>query len=160
MRAHGTPAVDTAGKAVTLSVTITSGRTSSQISSIRSWAYLAPSASSAQIGMVTVSSCSMVGLRNSGAVVADELRPALAHLLLVLGRRRHPHQGLLEAALLELALERLLDDEHHADPALAQVVAHRDEVVGGSPGARLGEECDRGLLVHAASVTEARPNPD
>jgi hypothetical protein len=36
---------------------------------------------------------------------ADELSPALADLLLVLGRRRHPHQRLLEAALLELALE-------------------------------------------------------
>ena len=63
------------------------------------------------------SSCSIVGLAEHRAGVADEVLPELAGLLLGLGRRREPHQPLLEALLLERAGERLLDHEHHPVPA-------------------------------------------
>src|SRR5579864_9292598 len=62
------PAVSTAGKATTLSCTITFGRTDSKISVSRWLTYFEPSMSSLQIGLVSVSICSIVGLRNSGAV--------------------------------------------------------------------------------------------
>src|SRR5215472_14307567 len=70
MRTNGTPAVSRAGKQTTLSSTITSGRTRRTISSSCGWQYLAPRISSAKTGLIQVSSCSMVGLRNSGAVCA------------------------------------------------------------------------------------------
>jgi alkyl hydroperoxide reductase subunit AhpC len=66
--AQGQSASSTAGKPVTLSVQIRSGRTSSQISISRSWECRAPATSASQIGFVTVSCCSIVGRRNSGAV--------------------------------------------------------------------------------------------
>ena len=53
---------------MTLSVTTTSGRTLSQMSITRSCEYCSPATSASQIGLVTVSICSMVGLANSGAV--------------------------------------------------------------------------------------------
>src|SRR3954466_13921756 len=68
IRTNGTPAVVSAGNATTLSSTITSGRTRSMISSSCGWQNLAPSISSCQTGFTQVSSCSMVGLRNCGAV--------------------------------------------------------------------------------------------
>ena len=46
--------------------------------------------------------------------VADEVLPELPGRLLDLGRRPEPHEPLLEAARLERAGERLLDDEHDA----------------------------------------------
>ena len=67
---NGTPAVSRAGKQITLSSTITSGRVRATISASCSWQYRAPLISSAQTGLIQVSSCSMVGLRNSGAVLA------------------------------------------------------------------------------------------
>ena len=73
----------------------------------------------------------------------DEVDPELAGRLLLLGRRAEPHEALLEAARLERARERLLDDEHDAVPALAQHGADADAVVGRPVGA-LGEEDDRG----------------
>ena len=88
------------------------------------------------------------GLAELGRGHPDELEPALAGLLLVLRRRPHSNQRLLEAALLELSLERLLDHEDDPDAALAQVVAQRHEVVGRSPGAGLWEHGDGGLLGH------------
>src|SRR6266540_1429660 len=68
MRTYGTPAVRSAGKSTTLSSTITSGRTRSMIPTSCCWQYRAPLVSSSQTGLIQVSSCSMVGLRNSGAV--------------------------------------------------------------------------------------------
>src|ERR1700745_801864 len=70
MRTNGTPAATRAGKQTTLSSTITSGRTRRTISSSGGWQYLAPRISSSKTGLIQVSSCSMVGLRNSGAVCA------------------------------------------------------------------------------------------
>jgi hypothetical protein len=67
-RTHGAPASSTEGYPVTLSVHTTSGRMSSQISMIRPCEYCSPATSASQIGFVTVSICSIVGLRNSGAV--------------------------------------------------------------------------------------------
>src|SRR5580704_12873875 len=67
---YGTPAVSRAGKEITLSSTMTSGRVRATISASCSWQYRAPLISSAQTGLIQVSSCSMVGLRNSGAVLA------------------------------------------------------------------------------------------
>ena len=67
-RIHGQPASDTEGKLATQSCTIASGRNSAQISVSRSCEYSAPSTNSAQIGAVTVSSCSIVGRRNCGDV--------------------------------------------------------------------------------------------
>ena len=62
-------------------------------------------------------SCSIVGLRNTGAVSRMKSfqnwpGPPL------LGRRREPHQPLLEPLRLERARERLLDDED--DPVAAR----------------------------------------
>ncbi len=68
IRTHGTPASGTDGWPVTLSETTTSGRTSSQIAINRSCAYFAPATSSTQNGLVTVSSCTIVGFANSGAI--------------------------------------------------------------------------------------------
>ena len=66
MRTNGTPAVTSAGKAMTLSSMITSGCTRSMIAFSCGSQNFAPFASSSQIGRVTVSSCSAVVLRNSG----------------------------------------------------------------------------------------------
>ena len=60
-----------------------------------------------------------------------------------------PHQPLLEAARLERAGERLLEDEHDAVAALAQHLADARAVVGRAVGA-LGEEDDRGHRRQAA----------
>ena len=70
IRTYGTPAVCSAGKATTLSSTITSGRVRAMISVSCGWQYLAPSISSSHTGLMNVLSCSIVGLRNSGAVLA------------------------------------------------------------------------------------------
>src|SRR5690348_14224388 len=67
-RIHGQPATDTDGKLATQSCTIASGLSSAQISVSLSCEYSAPSTNSAQMGAVTVSNCSMVGLRNCGEV--------------------------------------------------------------------------------------------
>src|SRR5262249_10713448 len=72
IRTNGTPAVTSAGTPTTLSSTMTSGRTRSTIARSWSWQYLAPPASSSQTGLIQVSSCSIVGLRNSGAVCATK----------------------------------------------------------------------------------------
>ena len=68
IRTHGTPEAGSAGKLTTLSSTITSGRTSSMISCSRSSTYLAPSTSAWKVGAMNSPSCSIVGLRNTGAV--------------------------------------------------------------------------------------------
>ena len=73
--------------------------------------------------------------------VADEVLPELAGDLLDLGRRAEAHQPLLEALRLEVARERLLDDEDDAVAALAENVADADAVVRRPEGA-LGEEDD------------------
>ncbi len=68
IRTNGTPAVVSAGNATTLSSTMTSGRLRPMISRSCGSQYRAPSISACQVGAMNVSSCSMVGLRNSGAV--------------------------------------------------------------------------------------------
>ena len=68
MRTHGRPLVGRAANATTLSSTTTSGRISSKISRSRSSTYMAPSISACQVGLRKVSSWTIVGLRNSGAV--------------------------------------------------------------------------------------------
>ncbi|WP_344833824.1 hypothetical protein [Nonomuraea dietziae] len=62
------PAVSSAGKVITLSSTMMSGRTLSMIALSCGSQYFTPSMSASQIGLVTVSSCSWVLLRYSGAV--------------------------------------------------------------------------------------------
>ncbi len=68
IRTNGASAVTVAGKHTTLSSTITSGLTFSIISRSRGSQYTAPSMSAWKVGWMKVVSCSMVGLRNSGAV--------------------------------------------------------------------------------------------
>jgi len=68
MRTHGLPDATTAGKPTTLSSTITSGPTSSMISARRGSTYFDPSIRACHVGCMNDDSCSMVGLRNSGAV--------------------------------------------------------------------------------------------
>jgi hypothetical protein len=68
IRTQAQSAATTAGKATTLSSTITSGRTSSKISRRRSSTYLEPSISACQVGWMKPSSCSIVGLRKTGPV--------------------------------------------------------------------------------------------
>jgi hypothetical protein len=70
IRTKGAPAVISAGKPTTLSSTITSGAVRATISASWSWLYFAPAISSSQTGLIQVSSCSIVGLRNSAAVPA------------------------------------------------------------------------------------------
>src|SRR5256714_9270695 len=72
IRTNGTPAVTRAGKPTTLSSTMTSGLARSTIARSWSWQYLAPTVSSSQTGLIHVPSCSIVGLRNSGAVWATK----------------------------------------------------------------------------------------
>src|SRR5690348_1622974 len=72
IRTNGTPPVTSAGKPTTLSSTMTSGLARSTIARSCSWQYLAPPMSSSQTGLIQVSSCSIVGLRNSGAVCATK----------------------------------------------------------------------------------------
>ena len=70
IRTNGTPAVISAGNPTTLSSTITSGLVRRTISVSWSWLYRAPAISSSQTGLIQVSSCLIVGLRNSAAVLA------------------------------------------------------------------------------------------
>jgi hypothetical protein len=68
IRTHGVPLAGRAAKDTTLSSTITSGWSSSMISRRRSSTYIAPSASAWKVGTMNSDSCSIVGLRNTGAV--------------------------------------------------------------------------------------------
>ena len=68
IRTHGRPQAGSAAKLTTLSSTITSGWTSSMISCSRSSTYFAPSTSAWKVGAMNSPSCSIVGLRNTGAV--------------------------------------------------------------------------------------------
>jgi hypothetical protein len=68
IRTHGRPEAGSAGNDTTLSSTITSGWSSSMISTSRSSTYLAPSTSAWKVGAMKSPSCSMVGLRKTGAV--------------------------------------------------------------------------------------------
>ena len=147
----------TAGNETTLSSTMTSGRSSSKISRSRSSTYFEPSTSACHVGWMKPSSCSIVGLRNTGSGVADEVLPELARLLLRLGRRLEPHQPLLEALLLERAREGLLDHEHDPVPALPERLPDADAVVRRPVGA-LREEDDRrhySALVRRATQTSS-----
>jgi hypothetical protein len=68
IRTHGRPQAGRAGKLGTLSSQITSGRSSAMISSRRGLTWRAPSTSACQVGWMNPVSCSMVGVRNTGAV--------------------------------------------------------------------------------------------
>ena len=71
-RTNGALAVVSAGNSTTLSSTSTSGRTSAMIARSAGSAYIAPSISAWYVGRTKVVSCSMVLLRNSGAVAATK----------------------------------------------------------------------------------------
>ena len=89
--------VSSAGKATTLSRTTTSGRVRSRISRSCGSQYRAPSTSACQVGRMNVSSCSTVGLRNSGAVSRMKSFQNAPGVLLVRvavrGRRRPGRPG-------------------------------------------------------------------
>ena len=142
IRTHGRPHAGSAAKLTTLSSTITSGWTSSMISRSRSSTYLAPSTSAWNVGAMNSPSCSIVGLRNTGAVSRMKSFQNCPGSSSTLRRRPEPHQPLLEPLRLERAGERLLDDEHHPVAAPAQHVADPDAVVR-RPVRALGEEHDR-----------------
>ena len=57
-----------AGKATTLSSTMTSGASSSKISVRRGLTYFEPSIRACQVGAMNLPSCSIVGLRKTGDV--------------------------------------------------------------------------------------------
>ena len=93
--------------------------------------------SACQVGGMNVSSCSTVGLRNSGAVSrmkSFQNCPAswLAVALDGLGGRREVDEVLVEAERLEPALPRRLGGEHDAVPALG--AARRRSRCTGSSG--------------------------
>ncbi len=68
IRTHGRPEAPIAGNETTLSSTMTSGATSSKISSSRESTYLAPSIRAWKVGAMNSPSWSIVGLRKTGAV--------------------------------------------------------------------------------------------
>ena len=68
IRTNGLPAVISAGNVTTLSSTITSGLTRLMMSRNCGSQYIAPSMSACHVGLIKVSSCSIVGFRNSGDV--------------------------------------------------------------------------------------------
>ena len=87
--------------------------------------------------------------------VADEVDPELPRDLGLRGRRAEPHQALLEPLGLEVAGERLLDDEHDPVAAPPQHVADAHAVVGRAVRP-LGEEHDRPAVGHAGTSFVAR----
>ena len=68
MRTQRRPLAASAGNETTLSSTITSGASSSMISSRRPCTKRAPSQSASNVGAMNSPSCSIVGLRKTGAV--------------------------------------------------------------------------------------------
>ena len=68
MRTHGRPLAVMAGKPTTLSSTMRSGPSSSKISASRGVTYFEPSIRAWKVGAMNSPSCSMVGLRKTGAV--------------------------------------------------------------------------------------------
>jgi hypothetical protein len=68
MRTYGTPAVVSAGKQLTLSSMITSGRCRSMIVRNCGSQYIAPSISACHVGCTKPASCSNVEVRNTGLV--------------------------------------------------------------------------------------------
>jgi len=97
-----------------------------------------------------VSSCSIVGLRNSGAVSRTK---SFQNWPGASGRRLELHQRLLEALRLERAGERLLDHEDDARATLEQHLADADAVVRRPEGAFREE--DDGATHFAASSRSA-----
>ena len=145
-----------AGKATTLSSTMTSGASSSKISVSRGSTYFEPSMRACQVGAMNSPSCSRVGLAEDRGRVADEVDPELAGDLRLGRWRTEPHQPLLEALGLEGPGERLLDDEDDAVAPLAQHVPDPDAVVRRAEGT-LGEEDDRARVGHV-SLASVPPN--
>src|SRR5262249_39686721 len=88
------------------------------------------------------------GLAEDRRRVADEVLPELAGRLLDLGLGPQPHQRLVEAALRQRALARLLDHEHDAVSPRLQLLTDADTVVGRAVRA-FGKEDDR-LATHEA----------
>ena len=91
------------------------------------------------------------GLAEHRCRVPDEVDPELPGDLGLCRRRPEAHQPLFEALGLEIARERLLDDEHHPVPARPEDVADADTVVGRAVGA-LGEEDDRPAVAHRSHL--------
>ena len=142
MRTNGLPAVSSAGKVMTLSSTMTSGRTRSMIAFSWGSQYLAPSISASQIGLVTVSSCSRVDLRYSGAVSRMKSFQNCPASCSSFGRRREVDQVLLESQGLQFALPGGLSGENDAVSALTKNVTDADAVVR-RPVGTLRHEQDR-----------------
>ena len=163
MRTQGRPLAGSAGKATTLSSTITSGCTSSKISSRRGCTYFAPSISAWVVGWMKRLELLDGGRAEDRRGVADEVLPELARHLGLCRGRAEAHEALLEAARLERAGKRLLEDEHHAVPLLAQHLADADAVVGGAVGTlreehhRLSAHETRLLVRHGAGAPCTRP---
>ena len=161
---HGAPWVSSAGKLLTLSSTMTSGSARSRIAWSCSWQYTAPSISEDQTGSMNVPSCSIVGLRNSGAVSATKsIQNWPASWSPSAGGERSTRSSSKPEGL-ELALPRRLGREHDAVPPPFEHLADADAVVRRPVGA-LGHEHDRAPFARhdaphltPAARTRVRPN--
>ena len=145
IRTNGAPAVSSAGKRDHVVLDDDVGPGAARISRSCGSQYRAPSTSACQVGWMNVSSCSRVGLRNSGAVSrmkSFQNRPASCSSG-PSGRlgRGQVDQVLLEAERRQPAAPRRLGREHHPVAAAAQHVAEADALVG-RPVGRLGHEQD------------------
>ena len=132
MRTNGTPAVVSAGKQLTLSSMITSGRCRSMICFNCGSQYIAPSIKC--LPRRLHESAELIERRGAEhrLGVADEVGPELTGGLLgrVGGRRRREVDEILdEPERLEPAGPRCLGGEHHPVAVLAQQVADADAVV-------------------------------
>ena len=104
-------------------------------------------------------SWSIVGFRNTGAVSRMKSFQNWPGSSSTSGAGPEPHQTLFEPLRLEIACERLLDDEHHAMTALAEHLADPDAVVRRAVGA-LGEEDDGGVLARHQRESAKLWNPE
>ena len=98
-------------------------------------------------------SCSIVGLRKTGAVSRMKSFQNWPGASSTSGGGPEPHEPFLESLRLEVARERLLDDEDDTVAAVAEHLADPDAVVRRAVRP-LGEE-DDGRAVHGA-VTLSR----
>ena len=122
--------------------------------------YFAPSMSACQVGAMNSPSCSIVGLRKTGAVSRMKSIQNWPGTSGSARRRTEAHQALLEALGLQRPGEGFLDDEHDPMAARAQHLPDADAVVRRAVGA-LGKEDDRARVGHVAppSVAEAPMMP-
>ena len=147
MRTQGTPAASTAGKATTLSWTMTSGWTSVKISPSRSSTYIAPGDELLPDGQDQRFQLLAGRLAEMRRRIADEVLPELPRLLRHLRRRLQPHQPLLEPFGFQRSGERLLDHEDDPMAALLQDIRDADAVVRRAEGALREEDHRPGGVV-------------